>query len=216
MSFLPLYFYFIVLSFIASFFSFFDARHSYLKLFTLFLFCTLIAEYIGLYQSSIGKNNLVIYNFFTVFEFFFYMQVISLIIKNHTAGKIIRLCSYIYSVVAIAYIVFFEGIKTFHILTYTLGCLVIVAVCIYYFLELFRNPKSVNLSRNPAFWICSGLLFFYCCGFPLYAFLNFWARFRWMTNNFTDILNILNIFLYSLFTIAFLCSRTPKYTSSSS
>jgi hypothetical protein len=106
--------------------------------------------------------------------------------------------------------------EKFHTVTYSLGCLAVVSACFYYFFELFRLPKSVKLIRNPAFWICSGLLFFYCCGFPLYAFISLWNRVRWVINSFGSIITILNIFLYSLFTIALLCSKTPKYSSSSS
>jgi hypothetical protein len=216
MSFLPIYFYWIALSFIVSLFVYSDKSRPFLKLFPPFLFATLAAEFTGSYLIYIKEDNTYVYNFFSVIEFCFYVYLISLIIVNVKAKKIIRISGILYAVISLVNILFFQGMQNFHTVTYSLGCLVIVAVCIYYFLELFRLPKSVKLSRNPAFWICSGLLFFYCCGFPLYAFLNFWAKFRWMAQSFTHIFDILNLFLYSLFTIAFLCSKNPKYTSSSS
>lgn len=216
MSFLPVYFYFIALSFIISLVVYSSPRHPYLKLFPPFLFASLVTEFSGNYLKSIHEPNTFIYNFFSVIEFVFYMILISLIIKNKMTKKIIRLCSLLYVIVSVGNILFFQGIKHFHTVTYSLGCLIIVIICIYYFLEIFSSPRSVKLSADPAFWICSGLLFFYCCGFPLYAFLNFWAGFKWMRKSFTDIVSILNVFLYSLFVISFLCSRTRKYTSSSS
>ena len=216
MSHLPLYFYFIVLSFIVSLVVYSSPRHPYLKIFPPFLFATLAAEFAGSYLMYIHEPNAFIYNFFSVIEFVFYMLLISLIIKNGKVKKIIRLCSLLYVIVSIGNILFFQGIKNFHTVTYSMGCLVIVIICIYYFFEIFSSPGAVKLTADPAFWICSGLLFFYCCVFPLYAFLNFWAGFKWMRKSFTDIVNILNIFLYSLFVISFLCSRTRKYISSSS
>lgn len=216
MIFLPIYIYFIILSLIASLFVYSDTRHPYLKLFPPFLLATLVAELSGFYMNRIGENNLFIYNYFTVLEFCFYMFFVSLVISKKKAKTIVRAGGLLYALISITNILFFQGTKMFHTITYSLGCLVIVVVCFYYFFELFRLPKSVKLSRNPAFWICSGLLFFYCCGFPLYAFINFWFRYKWMTQSFADIISILNIFLYSLFTIAFLCSKTRKYTSSSS
>lgn len=216
MSFLPVYFYFIVLSFMVSLVVYSSPRHPYLKIFPPFLFATAVAEFAGNYLGSIREPNTFIYNFFSVIEFVFYMALISLIIKNGKMKKIIRWGALLYAIVSIGNILFFQGMEQFHTVTYSLGCLVIVIICIYYFLELFRSPRSVKLSADPAFWICSGLLFFYCCGFPLYAFMNFWAGFKWMRKSFTDIVNILNIFLYSLFVISFLCSRTRKYISSSS
>ncbi len=216
MSFLPVYFYFIALSFFVSLVVYSSPRHPYLKIFPPFLFATMVAEYAGSYLKYIHEPNAFIYNFFSVIEFVFYMFLISLIIKNGKVKKIIRLGSLLYAMVSIGNILFFQGMERFHTVTYSLGCLVIVIICIYYFLELFSSPRSGKLSADPAFWICSGLLFFYCCGFPLYAFMNFWVGFKWMRKSFTDIVSILNIFLYSLFVISFLCSRTRKYISSSS
>jgi hypothetical protein len=206
-----IYLCFIAISLITSLFFYSDKRHPYLKVFPPFLFITLIAESFGAYLRYTNKNNLYIYNFFTVFEFCFYMFLVSLIISHYKAKLIIRVISFLYVIIAISNILFFQGTKTFHTVTYSLGCLIIVGVCIYYFFELFRLPKAVKLSKDPAFWICSGLLFFYCCGFPLYAFINFWVRFDWMAKSFGDIFTILNIFLYSLFTIAFLCRKTRNY-----
>jgi hypothetical protein len=216
MGFLPVYFYFIVLSFIVSLLVYSGNRYRYIKLFPPFLFVTMTAEFIGSYLFSLGKNNLYIYNFFSVLEFCFYLYVISLLIINQRIKKIIRLTSIFYAIISIVNIVFIQGMDTVHTITYSIGCLIIVMASIYYFYELFRMPKSVRLSRNPAFWICSGLLFFYICGFPLFAFINFWSRFRWVVNSFDSIMMILNIFLYSLFTIGLLCSKPPKFTSSSS
>jgi hypothetical protein len=216
MSFIPIYIYLIALSFIVALFIYKTPPYPYLKLFPPFLFATLVAEVTGSYLWSIKKNNNFIYNFFTVIEFCFYMFLLSLIINNLKAKKYIRVCAIFYALISVSNIIFFQGMKMFHTITYSLGCLLIVAVCIYYFLELFRSPKAIKLSKDPAFWICSGLLFFYCCGFPLYAFINFWARFKWMTYSFENIFTILNIFLYSLFTIAFLCNKTRNYISSPS
>lgn len=188
----------------------------FLKLFPPFLSLTLAAEIYGPYLSAHNKSNIALYNFFTVFEFCFYMILISLIVNNSGVKKIIQASSGFYGLAAVLNILFFQGMRGFHTITYSLGCLIIVSFCVYYFFELFRLPQSIKLSRNPAFWICSGLLFFYCCGFPLYAFMNFWSNYKWVIKSFDSIVTILNIFLYSLFTIAFLCSRTRKYTLSSS
>ena len=214
-SFLPVYIYFIGLSFFISLSAFYGKGGLlYLKLFSPFLFLTLIAEVLGSYFSSIGRNNLTLYNFFTVFEFSFYLFIINLIIENKRVKKIIQITGVLYAIAAIVNILFIQTMKTFHTVTYSVGCLIIVIFCIYYFLELFRFPRFVNLLNSPAFWICSGLLFFYCCGFPLYGLVNYWQDiYPLVLNNFTTIFTILNIFLYSLFTIAFLCNKTRNYIS---
>jgi len=216
MEFMRLYMWFIVVSFLVSLSVYFKSKGSYLylKLFPPFLLTTLIIEAFGSYLYSIGKNNLTLYNFFTAFEFLFYFWVISLVINNINMKRIIRTTAILYFFIAVINTLFIQKMKTFHTITYSLGCLLVVLFCIYYFLELFRIPQSVKLKNNPAFWICSGLLFFYCCGFPLYGLINYWSDIsKLVVRNFGEIVTILNIFLYTLFTIAFLCIRTPKYTS---
>jgi hypothetical protein len=47
--------------------------------------------------------------------------------------------------------------------------------------------------------------------------VNHWSGIsRLVLRNFTQIVTILNVFLYSLFTIAFICIRTRKYSLSQS
>jgi hypothetical protein len=88
---------------------------------------------------------------------------------------------------------------------------VIVAACIYFFLELFQSKNYVNLVREPAFWICSGLLFFCTCSFPVYGLINF-INFEYsIIRIILYVFDFVNIFLYLSFTIAFLCRlRTRK------
>jgi hypothetical protein len=215
MSFLPVYIYFMVISFFASLSVYFTLKNDYfyLKLFPPFLLATVLVESVGNYLGSTGKSNTSIYNFFTVFEFCFYLWVISLIVNSKQVLKIARVTAILYLLVAVINIIFIQKMKFFHSVTYAFGCLLIVAFCIYYFFELFKLPKSVKLKNNPAFWICSGLLFFYCCGFPLFGLTNFLSGIsKLIINNFHSIIIILNIFLYSLFTIAFLCRiKIRKY-----
>lgn len=216
-NFIPEYAYFIALSLLTSLFVHKKMGMTYLRMFPPFLMLTLIIEIYSSYRGSIGKNNMPVYNFFSVLEFCFYLFVISLIIKNNKVKKVIRISAFIYSAIAIINILFIQGIRSFHTTTYSGGCLLVVTYCIYYFYELFRTPHTGKLEYNPAFWICTGLLFFYCCGFPLYAFIHYWIHSGGLViNSFEMITTILNIFLYCLFTIAFLCTRTRNYTLLSS
>ncbi len=215
MAFLEPYMLFIAISFLVSLLVYFrkELFYTYLRFFPPFLLLTLLVELIASYRAYSGKHNIVLYNFFSVSWICFYLLIISLIISRASVKKIIWVTTAVYTLAALINILFIQKIETLNTVTYSLGCLLIVVFCMYYFFELFRFPKSVNLKNNPAFWICSGLLFFCCCGFPLYGFINFWATIPFIVKSFKYIVAILNIFLYSLFTIAFLCVRTRKYTS---
>ena len=216
MSFLPLYVYFIFISFVASLTVYAKAKTSYLylKLFPPFLLATIVIEYAATYLAVKNKSNLALYNFFTVFEFCFYMYIISLIITSKRIKKTIMVAMVLYTLISVINIVFIQEMQKFHTVTYAFGCLLIVAACVYYFFELFKLPKSTKLINNPAFWFCSGILFFYCCSFPLFGLSNFLSDIsKLIIKNIYKIITILNIFLYTLFTIAFLCRlKIRKYT----
>ncbi len=105
----------------------------------------------------------------------------------------------------------------FHTMTYCLGCLLIVIFCIYYFWELFQAPNSINLTRQPAFWICSGLLFYYACTFPIYGMLNFIDPAHpdmSLANKLVTMSTFIYIFLFLSFTIAFLCRLKTRKSMS--
>jgi len=212
---LPVYFYFIALCLLVSLTSFFVKPRAelYLRVFTPFLVLTLTIEMICDRLFNKGLPNVHIYNYFTAFEFVFYMFAVRLMIESQRIKRIILVTIFIYTIGAVINIQFLLGTYEFHTITYSIGCLLVAICCIFYFLELFRRPKSVNLMRIPAFWICSGLLFFYCSSFPLFSLVNLWGKISPIINkNFGAIISILNIFLYSLFTIAFLCRiRRRKY-----
>ena len=103
------------------------------------------------------------------------------------------------------YIVFATGQRSVCEHFLAAGTLIIVLSPLHFY-ELFTSDKYINLARDPFFWICSGLLFFYSCGFPLFALNNFLSSSsNIFIKNYTSIISLLNILLYSSFIIASLC-----------
>lgn len=212
---MPAYIYCICVCFVVSLSLFFRVRrdHIPLRVFPPFLLLTLIAEVWGDYLWQSGRNNIPHYNFFSTFEIVFYLFFLAKIHRTNNIRKAIYILTPIYIVFAFLNIMYFQGYTTFHTISFSVGSLLIVFFTITYFLDLLRFPKSEELVTNPYFWICSGLLFFYICGFPLYGLVNLWADIApILIDNLSRFINILNIFLYSLFTISFVCIRTRKYT----
>ncbi|MDP4150191.1 MAG: hypothetical protein Q8927_19425 [Bacteroidota bacterium] len=206
----------IAISFLASLVAWSKPRaEPYLRSFTIFLFLTLAVESMGLFFIMENKTNTILYNIFSVIEFSFYFYVLHEIIHHKNAKKLIGQVMWIYIVLVILNNLFIQKITSFPSITYSIGCLLVISFCIYYFLELFQLSRAVNLIRQPAFWVCSGLLFFYACSFPIFGLLNFLKNMpRATAQNFLIIIAFLNIFLYSSFTIAFLCRlKTRKSTS---
>jgi hypothetical protein len=186
----------------------------YLKLFPGFLFVSFAVESFAWWLNSSGKNNLFLYNFFTVFYVDFYLYVLLSIVRKLKAKRVIAYLMMIFTLLAAANFLYSRELNQFHSFTYSIGSFGIVAVCSYYFLELFQLPHSVNLMREPGFWICSGLIFFFSCGFPIFGAVNIMNILpKVLVNNIGILLAILNILLYTLFSIAFLCrNNIRKYT----
>lgn len=183
----------------------------YLKLFPVFLLIDFLVESIAWWLSSSGKSNILLYSVFNVFALNFYLFVLYHIVRRPRAKKGVKYVMLFFTLFAISNFIFYQGLDQYHSLTYSIGSLCIVTVSAYYFLELFQYPYSVNLMREPGFWISSGLIFFFSCGFPFFGSINIMnALPKVLLNNLEILLNILNILLYTLFIIAFLCRNNIK------
>ncbi len=207
----PFYFFILVLGILVGISVYFQKDvQGYLKFFSPFLIITLIVSFIGYSMGMKDINNLALYNFFSVFEFVFYLFVLRQIIINQRIKKIILCCGVLYPIIAITDICFVTGIHAYHTVTYGFGAILIVIFCLYHFYELFRTPRFGRLIQQPAFWICSGLLLFYAGTLPYFIAINILTPFA--NPHYDAILGMLNIInivsnclYYSTFVIAFLC-----------
>ena len=178
----------------------------YLKLFPLFLLVTVIVTIIGSHLSAQGKNNTIMYNLFSDFEFCFYIIILQSVLRNKIAKRVVLVVFFLYLAFAVVNLAFIQKINGFNSISYALGCVLVAAICIYYFFELFQRSNLGNLMSQPEFWICSCLLFYYSCTFPIYAMANLLhSNNDFIIRNIRTIIKLLNIFLYLSFTIAFLC-----------
>jgi len=183
-----------------------ESKPNKLFSFAIFLLVTFIIEITGAYLSSKVISTIPLYNIFTTFEFLFYIYTIRQFIHHPIAKKIFIYIIVVYGLAAFINIFFIQGIMVFHTITYAAGCLVVVFCAVYYFFEILFRPTPVTLVRMPDFWICSGLLFFYAVSFPIYGFTNFVMSLpHTLLKNFNLFIQILNIILYTMFSIAFLC-----------
>jgi hypothetical protein len=201
----PVYIYSCFICAIIGFLCWRPASHRYLKLFPFFILISAIGEYIGWQMKNLRVHNTALYNYLSAFEFTFYLFLVRYIIVNAKMKAVIAALLVLYPLYCIININLIQGPQTFHAYSYCTGCLLVVLVCVYYFYELFQRPDTVNLIREPAFWICSGLLFFCTVSFPLIGLTNYIYRISpIIILNLLVILNVMNTMLYAMFTIGFL------------
>jgi hypothetical protein len=182
------------------------SKNNRIIFFSVFLYLSFIVEIIGLYLSTKVISTIPLYNFFTAFEFIFDVFILHQFIHQPIAKKIFIGLMIAYFVAAMVNLFFVQGINAFHSVTYAAGCLLIVFCCAYYIIETLLKPTPVTLVRMPDFWICSALLFYYAVSFPIYGFANLvYSLPSSILRKFNLFIQILNIILYTMFSIAFLC-----------
>jgi len=183
----------------------------YLRLLSLYLLFDSTVETYTSYQALHVHNTALINSLSSTIFFCFSLYVLRVVIHYPKARRVLLYCILAIPLFFAVNIFLVQKSGVFQSITYCLGCLLVVTACIYYFWELFQNKTSVNLVREPAFWICSGLLFYCACSFPFTAMVNFISSLPHTVVLITVIVSdLVNILLYLSFTIAFLCRLRPK------
>src|SRR5258708_8697388 len=114
------------ISFLASLTAYFQQNtRVYLRLFPFFLLLTISIEvFSNVLPFKVSPTTItILYNFFTSFEFLFYMYVLREIIQNKRSKKIILNVSCFYLVLVILNLLFFHKITPPHPLSYSFPCL---------------------------------------------------------------------------------------------
>lgn len=169
-------------------------------------------EKYGEYLVNHNHLNYWLYNYASTAQICFYTWIVSITYLQKSIRKKIAIVNLAYFLLAMANIIFFQGKHHFHTITYGLGSLMVIAVCGYYYYELFVYPTDKKLFKQADFWIVTTVLFFYVCSFPLFVLNNIYftkvAMAIWPI--IAAISDCINIIFYLLFTIAFLC-KIKKY-----
>lgn len=181
------------------------------RLFSFFLFITFIIELAAQKMAENKQSNIFIYNLFTAFEFCFYFFFFHFVLKKYFKKSKTYYIITLYAALALVNIFLIQGKHNFHTYTYILGSMICIILSITYFYFLFKYSKVSNLSKDPVFWISAALLLYYSCTLPVYGIINFLSNLSVpFYKGFIFIIEFMNIALYLLFTIGFLCRISIK------
>lgn len=192
-------FYVLVVILLISKFVYFIPRISFtIKMLPVFLVICVFFEIWALIEDYRIRNNVYVYNFYTVFQFLFYLYFLQKVLNDIRVIKAVKVTMILYPTLCLINFLFIQK-NQFHSYTFCLGCLLIITLCIYYFLGLFHSPTYIHLFNNPTFWIISGLMFYYTCSFPLFGMLNYMAAIpKELIPIMAPAFPILNVLLYSM------------------
>jgi len=208
MAFTDIYVLAILMAFLASCTLYYQKKRSLVLYFLPpFLLLAFLVESIGIWLWYRGINNLWLYLIFTTIEFIYYSWLISEVVDIPLIKKTLLHCMWVFPFLVILNKMFLQkGSEQYLTITYALGCLIIACAAMAYFFNLFQSNRYVNLRKDPFFWICSGLLFYYTCSFPFFTIVNILnSESPIFLRNYGAITSLLNILLYSSFIVASLC-----------
>jgi hypothetical protein len=194
----------------------------YLRLFPLYFFLLMIDDFAIEYTTALGIHNNIIINTWGIAEFSFYLFVLWSVIVNIKVKRRILYTTMTFVVFALINLFFIQHNDLFNPVNFTIGTVITVIFCIYYFFELFQKTEAQTLTRLPSFWIVSAILFNVVLIFPIFAlfsFMNQLSKANQKTSmivfdHIVAIFNIISVLTYILYSIGFLCRiRTSKSTS---
>lgn len=181
-------------------------RPFYLKIFPLFLLSIILIEWSGRLIYKHGENNLLLYNILSVYEFSFYCYFLFNIIDSRLTKKTIVFVSFLMPIILVYNLLYFQGAHQFSTLTFIPSSILLIIFGLIFIYQIFNKAEFVDLKREPSFWICISLIFYFSITVSIIGNLNYIATLSKSYINLShSILLTVNCFHYLLFLIGFLC-----------
>jgi hypothetical protein len=193
----------------------------YLRFYPVYFFFLMIVDMVMEYTADHSIHNNIILNIWDPLEFSYYFFVIGQLVVSQKAKQRILYIIILFIVFSFTNLIFFQHNDLFNPVNFTIGTVLTVILCIYYFFELSQKTEAQPISRLPGFWIISAILFNAVLIFPIFAMISFMSQLNKANhktsmivfNHIDAIFNIISILTYVLYSIGFLCRiRTSKST----
>ncbi|MGX5852465.1 hypothetical protein ACWKW6_02425 [Dyadobacter jiangsuensis] len=171
------------------------------------VFVTLIIEGIGTYYLNVlHKPAGLAYRIYQPIEYVLMAAYFFHIISFVRARTVILVSMLIIVVLNIINILVESDNKLFGTYTFLLAAISLSVWSIIYFYQLIQEAEIKNPARNPDFWICTGILFFYAGTFFLMGFINYiYKNNPKLAQELYVINHLLNCILYGMITYGFIC-----------
>lgn len=205
-----IYISFIAIAFLSSLNAFRLDFPIHLKVFSLLLGYDLLNELCSnLLLKSVFhmRSNVEFYNIFMLVEFGVYAWFFRSILTNALLKRLIGYYLVLLPAFWIFAVFFIFGLDHWNSYMAIAGSLFTVCMAVAFYFQLFTANELIRLSRSPEFWISTGIILFYTINLPYLGMLDFITRdYILLARALLAGLQILNMLMYSLFTLAFLCT----------
>ena len=191
------------------------------RIFSISLLLTLLIEYFaicwkwGFNQTKwwhYTRSNMWIYDAFVVIKYMFVCSFFYYILRSTFIKKLIIYSFCLFIPLACYNYFLFQGsfnVDTYSIIftnSFTILC------SLLFFIQVLRDKNLITLTKDARVWISLGLLLYNAGTLPFFIFFNYLINEQpSMAVSYLYINDALNIIMYTLFLIAYLCSpRSQK------
>lgn len=145
-------------------------------------------------------------SFFFVLDFIFWYAFFNRILNNQNETKKLKILLFA-TLILVVYLIFFSsaGRQNLHVLALTVTCKAIF--CLLFFHNLIKNLIYKNITKEPAFWIVTGLFFYSSLSLPFYG-LHSYIKMHFsliISSNIFSVSNMLIIVMHFSFIKAYTC-----------
>lgn len=133
-----------------------------------------IVETYGRYLGSQGIRNHWVYNIgFAYGETILILVYLSVILNNSKSKVLFRFTALLFGLFGILNSLFFDPIDQFHNYSLTIGSILIILGCFYFFYVVMTQDTYLDekLWHVPDFWVVSFFLLFYSASMLFFTFL---------------------------------------------
>jgi hypothetical protein len=188
------------------------------RIFSLFIFVTLAAEWYAYSRAIHGKYNIWVYNLFTMVQFIFLPLFYKGLITSWILKKFILPFVAVFLIAGSFNLIWGQGWERFNTYTYFPGSIFMLIVFLNYYKGLLEAGGRYTVLHNPFFYITTGYFLFFVIETPYTILMPVFEQQYSkgdMTLQQTDnilllLIKILNFLLYIFIAIAFLCRPTRK------
>lgn len=197
--------------------------------FSYFLLLTFFVESLALIPTIIYWNealhslkdtflysNFWLYNPYSIINFVVYILYFNWNLSNKRIKRIINKLLILYVVICITNLVFSDVFFRSHSsLTYLGGSFFLLGVIFYYYFEILLSNKILSIKREISFYISIITLLYFLTTAPIWIYYKYYTlespEFIELSST---ILIVMNIFMYSYFSLVFLSLANKKKSSS--
>jgi hypothetical protein len=188
-------------------------RPTQLRYFTYFLIFLLLSDYTAfLYSRITRQSNHSIINVLFLINFPVYFLLFYKILEKQLLKTIVLIFSIGYIIFYFINILSIQGFSSINSYTYSVGSIMLIICCLFYFAQVFVSEKQINYFTIPMFWISTGVMFYYAVNLIYNSLLNYIIDKNIDPHGyiFAVFMTVSNLILYGLFSVGFLCNQEWK------